>query len=280
MSDTPNPFGTNQPNNPFQAPSAAVADVRQNSASRLIEGGRSVPAGNAVAWYSSAWKLFTANPLIWIVMAVIGFVLIMVLSLIPIIGMFVGLLMVFLFAGVSKGCNAIENGETLEIGHMFAGFSEKGGPLAILGVLYLVGSFIVTGIAVLMMFVIGGTAAAAGLFGAFSGDAAASAALFTGGVGLSILLVFLVMMALFIPLFMMIWLSPTLIMLHDYDAIKAAKESFFACLKNFVPFLLYGVLYVVLAIVATIPLGLGWLALGPVIFITMYTSYKDIFVEE
>jgi uncharacterized membrane protein len=79
---------------------------------------------------------------------------------------------------------------------------------------------------------------------------------------------------------MMIWLSPTLIMLHDYDAIKAAKESFFGCLKNFVPFLLYGVLYIVLAIVATIPLGLGWLALGPVVFITMYTSYKDIFIGE
>jgi hypothetical protein len=33
----------------------------------------------------------------------------------------------------------------------------------------------------------------------------------------------------------------------------------------------------VLAIVASIPLGLGWLLLGPVIIASVYTSYRDIF---
>jgi len=44
-----------------------------------------------------------------------------------------------------------------------------------------------------------------------------------------------------------------------------------------VPFLVYGVLYLVAAIVASIPFGLGWILLVPVLMLTMYVSYKDIF---
>ena len=40
------------------------------------------------------------------------------------------------------------------------------------------------------------------------------------------------------------------------------KASFFACLVNILPMLVYSLLGIVLAIVATIPLGLGWLVLA------------------
>jgi len=35
----------------------------------------------------------------------------------------------------------------------------------------------------------------------------------------------------------------------------------------------------VLMIVATIPLGLGWLVLGPVLAASIYASYKDIYLK-
>ncbi len=59
--------------------------------------------------------------------------------------------------------------------------------------------------------------------------------------------------------------------------VEAMKASFAACLKNTVPFLVYGALYLVAAIVASIPFGLGWIVLVPVLMLTMYVSYKDIF---
>ena len=34
-----------------------------------------------------------------------------------------------------------------------------------------------------------------------------------------------------------------------------------------------------LMIVATVPLGLGWLVLGPVMAASVYTSYRDIFLK-
>ena len=50
-------------------------------------------------------------------------------------------------------------------------------------------------------------------------------------------------------------------------------------MKNVVPFLIYGLIMFLLAIVATLPALLGWLILGPVLFATFYTGYRDIFYE-
>ncbi|MGS2723008.1 BPSS1780 family membrane protein [Porticoccus sp. GXU_MW_L64] len=40
-----------------------------------------------------------------------------------------------------------------------------------------------------------------------------------------------------------------------------------------------GAVVLVLGMVATIPLGLGWLVLAPIMVLTMYSSYKAIFTE-
>ena len=53
--------------------------------------------------------------------------------------------------------------------------------------------------------------------------------------------------------------------------------SFAASTKNIGPFLLWGLIYIIASIVASIPFALGWLVLGPVLMLTMYVSYKDVF---
>jgi len=45
-----------------------------------------------------------------------------------------------------------------------------------------------------------------------------------------------------------------------------------------VPFVLYGLVGLVLGIVASIPFGLGWLVLGPVAIASVYVGYRDIFL--
>jgi hypothetical protein len=39
------------------------------------------------------------------------------------------------------------------------------------------------------------------------------------------------------------------------------------------------VILFVAAILASIPFGLGWLVLGPVVAASLYTSYRDVFFE-
>jgi uncharacterized membrane protein len=43
------------------------------------------------------------------------------------------------------------------------------------------------------------------------------------------------------------------------------------------PFLVYGALGLVAAIAASIPAGLGWLVLLPLSFLTLQTTYRDVF---
>jgi uncharacterized membrane protein len=59
--------------------------------------------------------------------------------------------------------------------------------------------------------------------------------------------------------------------------VDAMRLSFAASMKNIVPFLLWGLIYLVASIVASIPFALGWLVLGPVLMLTVYVSYKDVF---
>ncbi len=58
------------------------------------------------------------------------------------------------------------------------------------------------------------------------------------------------------------------------------KLSFAGSLRNILPSLIYGIVWIVLAIVATIPLLLGWLVLGPVSVASVYASYRDIFEDQ
>jgi uncharacterized membrane protein len=66
-------------------------------------------------------------------------------------------------------------------------------------------------------------------------------------------------------------------MLRNDEPLASMKTSFVACLANIWPMLVYSLVGLVLAIVATIPFGLGWLVLGPVFAASVYASFKDIF---
>src|SRR2546423_1197717 len=83
----------------------------------------------------------------------------------------------------------------------------------------------------------------------------------------------LVIVALLLPLFMALWSAPALAMFHQQGPAEAMKASFVACLKTILPFLVYSVIALLLALIASIPLGLGWLVLGPVMAASLYTSY-------
>jgi hypothetical protein len=256
-----------QPNNPYAAPSAHVADVSTAVLDgQFIEGGRSVPSGHGWQWIADGFDLFKRAPLVWILNLVILLVIIVVLAFIPLLGgLAINLLFPVFFGGLMLGCHALMNGEPLEVAHLFAGFREKAGPLVLLGLLYLVGAIII-GVVV-------------GVFFGFG----LVAAIFTGGgqSGINVLMVLmmaLLMLALSIPLVMAIWFAPALVVFHDLQPFDALKQSFLGCLKNIVPFLVYGIISLVIGFVAAIPFGLGWLVWAPTLIGSVYAGYRDIYV--
>jgi len=100
------------------------------------------------------------------------------------------------------------------------------------------------------------------------------------GAGVSIasmLLAALLVAGLSVPLYMATWFAPVLIVLEDLSAGAALKASFFACLRNWLPFLVYSIVLLVLGVIAAIPAGLGYLILVPVLSASEITAYRDIF---
>ena len=231
---------------------------------------RVVEAGNGWQWIVDGFGLFRRYPLMWIALTVVMVLIWMVSFLIPLVGpLLFNLLSPVLFAGLMLGCKAVENGEELELPHLFAGFKKNSTALVTIGGIYLVGTIVVVGI---VFFTAGGSMLPTVLDK--SGDMhAMAAAVRSMAFGL------LVGLALYLPLLMLIWFAPLLVVFHDSNPVEAMKASFFACLTNWLPFLIYGLIILVLWFIASIPLFLGLVVLLPVLVCSVYASYKDIFVE-
>jgi len=235
--------------------------------SESMTGGRAVGAGQGWAWIADGFGLFKKSPGIWIALVIILLVILVVLAFIPLLGAVATFLLMPVFiGGLTLGCRALQGGGELELGHLFAGFDKAhAGNLIVLGALAIGGWIIV----MIPVVAIAGVGAVVGLL---RGDAAGMAAM--GG---SLMLAWLVALALSIPIYMALWFAPALVVLRRMAPVAALRESFFGCLKNIVPFLVYSIVFVVLGILASIPLGLGWLVLGPVTIASVYVAYRDIF---
>jgi len=254
--------------NPYAAPKAAVADAAV-SLGNFIPGGRGVGAGRGWDWIASGWGLFKRQPGTWIGLIVLTLVIFIAIGIIPFVGSLALALLGPVFgAGVILGCRALEDGGTLEIGHLFAGFRDKAGSLIAIGALNLAAQVVIM--------VVVGLITGASMFAMMRGGGQPDAA----GMGISMILAGLIAAALMIPVAMAVWFAPALVALNGRGTVEAMKESFSGCLKNIIPFLIYGIVMFVLAILASVPLALGWLVLGPVIAASIYTAYRDIFYTQ
>lgn len=228
--------------------------------------GRRVDTGRAIEWLKAGWGYFLKNPGIWIAMTVAVMAISVILGMIPMIGQLaLNFIMPVLAAGLLLGCKSLRDGGELRFDHLFAGFKQNTGELIMVGVWYLVGTLVV----MLATFLVGGSAAFTGAMmghGAGMGVAA-------GG----FLLAMLIMLALMVPLTMAIWFAPALVVFRNIAPVPAMKASFAACLKNMLPFLVFGIIVMVLGFVASLPLFLGWLVLLPVLVGAHYSSYLDLF---
>jgi hypothetical protein len=275
--------------NPYAAPKAVVRDVESQELGDFVPEGRKVDAGRGWSWIAEGFAYFKRAPGAWIGLMLVFLLIVIVLSIIPFVGSIaVNLLFAVFMAGIMAGCKAIEDGDGLRVGHLFSGFSMSVGQLVLVGLLYLL--FII-GVVVVMMLMMGGL----GAFGDMQG----------GNFGPGFLVAMLVAFALFIPAIMAIWFAPALVGLNNLSAVRGMGASFKACLKNIVPFLIYGLVFLGIFLVVALVLGgiagagmfaggqlnFGMMAvvgllylafaliIGPVTMGSMYAAYRDIFYE-
>lgn len=234
-----------------------------------------VDAGRGWGWIVEGWRLFAQAPGIWIVILLIYLGVSVVLSFIPFVGgLAYMLLSPVLAGGMLYGAAAQTRGEPLEIAHLFRGFQDQKrmGPLVLLGLISLAGYVLMA--LVVVMFMGGGLMMGATLDSA--GVIVPSQAMggFLAGAGLVALLVILTIGLL---MTMALFYGIPLVMLGGQNAWPAAQDSIAACWVNMLPLLVFGLIYLVLAMVAAIPFGLGFLILGPVTVGAVYASYREVF---
>lgn len=286
-----------QNSSPYQAPDAELNKNMQSPDDSVTI--NRMPAMNGVHWFFAGFRRTFGAFLPWTGIGFINMLLMIVLtlfSLIPLIGFVIPYLFYpVLIAGFMQAAFNQDKG-TLSVADLFAGFSRHTGTLFINGALYLVMMIVTFVIAGIFLVLIGAGVAGMGSFNNIQ----------PGGIQLFVLLGVLIFLALLLPVIMAIWFSPALIILRGAEAIEAIKLSFKACMRNFMPYLMYSlVALLLLAVFGAIfyfTLGLPnfninsgfenalstmlkftgisfvlaiWLA--PIFFNGVYASYKEIF---
>lgn len=254
--------------NPYAPPRAAVQDyVETSELGALVSNGRSRPAGSGWTWIVRGWQLFKAQPLMWYVVLILFIVVSAVMQIIPIIGPILGFLFgPPLFAGLFIAARNVDQGEPLTAGVVFAGFRENLGSLMLLALVQLaliiaIAAVIYVAFGAQLMLLASGLMTGRASLGAFAG----------------LLVAFLLLM---IPFLAATYFATPLVALGGVGPLTAVKMSLFGCLKNVLPFAVFIVVVFVLALVASIPFGLGWLVLAPVLFVSYYATYRDIFHDD
>ena len=218
----------------------------------------------------------------WVALCIILVAISYVLIKIPYFGIVLNLILPVFVGGLMLGCKSLQNGGELEIAHLFACFRKNPSELIALGGVNLVGLILIS----IVVKLLGGEALDAMLAG---GEGSLDVEIMAK-YGNQALLAFLAGLALYVPLAMALWLSPVLVALHDTKVIDALKLSFIACLKNIPPFLVYGVIVLVLQVFVVLLLGVMSISLTkrltislivmlPVLLPALYINYKDIFPD-
>jgi len=242
-----------------------------------------LPPTRGAAWLAEGWRLFQSAPLSWIALVLAYWVIMSVISMIPIAGVVaVTTLVPGLAAGFMSVAQAAERREPLQPGLLLSALRSDPRSQLVLGAVYFVTLCAVLGLTVLFD---GGGLARWMLTGKPPTEPEA-AGLAAGAFAA---------LCLYLPVMAMFWFAPVLTAWHAAGALKAIFYSFFAVLLNWRAFVVYGAMVALVAfvvpfmIITLIGLFMGnrlpamsfalpaVLMLLPTLFASFYASYRDVF---
>jgi hypothetical protein len=218
-------------------------------------------------WLAEAFKLFKPAPLAWISLCAGWIAITLALILIPFIGTVIGnLLQPVFFASFAIAAYKQSVGEPIVMGDLFAGFRRNMRALVNLGVLLLLAEI---GILALMALMGLPTANSTG-----EGQMTITEYVqtFQGKewiLAVGFLLTVLVKGAM--------WFAPPLIAFHGMTTVQAMRWSVYAAISNLGAMMVYGVALLGMFFLALIPWGLGLLVALPLMAISTYIGYREVF---
>lgn len=242
--------------NPYAPPAAQIEDAAPANDGTFDPRGRKVPAGNVTGWFGAAWENYARRFGSWLGISALYLLLGVLAACIPLGNQ---VLVCLLTGGFLIGYQRfIETGE-IEIGDLFAGFQNHGGPLAIAGLIQA---------AIYYVFFLPGFVLqlAAGL-------THAGPHLIISTTILYYVLAFLGSLALKLTIF-----APPLIIFHGMEPWAAIKASFNACFRNAGAFIIFLILSYPLLVAGFLFCLIGLIFVMPLYIPAYYHAYREIFL--
>jgi hypothetical protein len=247
---------------------------------------RIVQASRGARWLLDGWNLFRVAPLGWIAMVFAYWLLMTLVSVLPLVGVAAASILVPAFSvGFMAAARAASRRAPVELALLFDGFRNHWRSQLVLGVVYFAALGLVLAGSALAD---GGSLASWMLSGRRPADEVLRSDEFLLGLGTAA--------ALYTPVLMAFWFAPPLAAWHGAPPAKALFFSFFACLMNWRAFLAYGAVSALLAL--ALPLVVLWavmltslkvaaislvfpllIVLLPTLFASFYASYRDVFAN-
>ena len=189
-----------------------------------------LPASQGWLWVVHGLRLFRAYAALWLLLLFLCWISLTLIRVIPLIGPLAAIcLMPGIGAGLMVACRAAQQGQPPTQRHVLEAFkTHRKGQLQ-LGLIYLAGTLAALGASALLD---GGLFLHASLFGITQAELMRVAPAFLAGLA--------AFMVLFAPVMLAFWFAPALVHWHGMPPVKALFFSFFACLRNWRPFLVYG----------------------------------------
>ena len=208
---------------------------------------RVVAAGAGAGWWSEGWRLFRSQAGTWVGIVLVYFAISLLLNAVPRIGAIADWLLTPVFiGGIMIGCDALRRGQRLRLSHLFDGFKGRYFiPLLLIGVFNLLLCLlaIVVGVVVL--------AAGVGMSGLSNiANLPTDPWQMWRTLGFTYFLLIGLALIVFSVIAMANWFAPALVTLRDQRSLRAMMDSLRACMRNWLPFLVYGMIGIVIAIAA------------------------------
>ena len=243
---------------------------------------KTVDASHGWRWITAGAVIFRKNPPVWLLLIAILFVGSRVLFAIPLVGVIAVLVAPSFFAGLAHGAQALEQGKPLRLAYLASGFLKNAAQLITIGGVSLIGQFLM----LMAMVLVGGETITGISKTMATGSATPEAVEAMRAAAPRMMAAMVVGFGVSLPLMMAVWFAPLLVFFDDVKPLPALMLSLWACLKNILPLLVYGMAALVPLVILT-PISLAvhqpdlglWL-LAPILVPSIYVSYKDLFVAE
>ena len=250
---------------------------------------RTLTATDGWRWLGRGFALFRRNPALLTLLMLAYWLMLLSVSQLPTVGWPLANILIPAFSvSLMSACRNLEQSRLLDFAVLLSGFRRQLRPLLILGSLYF---------AAFLLALAASSIADGGLFfETMLGQHRATEEEIAQGV---FLVPMQIMMLTLLPAMMATWFAPVLIAWHDFGVGKALFFSFVACVRNWLPFLTYGLcallfggifptlLFILLLSVGGVAPEFAFgMAMLPVVFIyapsviaSFYVSYRDIFAD-